>query len=59
MDPAALVPVVVLAVAFVAFCLRVLAREPARGPKWAWALAIVLSVPLGGIVFLLLGRRPA
>jgi hypothetical protein len=53
----ALLPVVVLAVGFVAYCLVELGRQPARHlPKWLWALIILLSVPLGGIAYLLVGR---
>lgn len=56
---AALVPLIVLAVAFVAYCLVDLARSPVRYlPKWAWALICVASVPVGGIVYLLVGRQP-
>jgi hypothetical protein len=58
MKPAALVPLVVVAVGFVVFCLVDLARagEVRFLPKWAWAVICVVSVPLGGIVYLALGR---
>ncbi len=53
----ALVPPVQLAVAFNGYCWFDLSRAPARYlPKWAWALICVASVPLGGIVYLLVGR---
>jgi hypothetical protein len=53
----ALLPLVVLGLAFIAYCLYDLSRSPAQHlPKWAWALLICLSVPLGGIVYLLVGR---
>lgn len=56
---AALVPVVVMALAFVAYCLVDLTRSRVRHlPRWVWALICVLSVPLGGIVYLLIGREP-
>ncbi|MEX1281441.1 MAG: PLD nuclease N-terminal domain-containing protein [Acidimicrobiia bacterium] len=56
---AALVPVIVVAVGFVAFCLVDIARHEVRHlPKWLWALICLLSVPLGGIVYLLVGRGP-
>lgn len=56
---AALLPIVVLAIAFVTYCLVDLARHEVRHlPKWAWALICLLSVPLGGIVYLLVGRDP-
>ncbi len=58
MSVAALAPVAVLAVAFIAYCLWDLARSEVRYlPKWAWAVLCVLSVPLGGIAYLVLGRR--
>lgn len=54
----ALLPVVVLAVAFVGYCLYDLSRSEVRYlPRWAWALICVVSVPLGGVVYLLVGRQ--
>jgi ABC-2 type transport system ATP-binding protein len=50
------------AVAFMAWCLVDLARagQVRYLPKWGWALAICLSVPWGGLVYLIAGRaRPA
>jgi hypothetical protein len=56
---AALAPLAVAAVAWVAYCLVDLSRsDAAHLPKWAWAVIIVGSVPLGGIVYLLMGRDP-
>jgi hypothetical protein len=48
----------VLAVGFGVYCLVDLVRAPSvkRLPKWAWALLILVSEPLGGILYLLLGR---
>jgi hypothetical protein len=39
-------------------CLRqvVLAGRVRFLPRWVWALACLISIPLGGILFLLLGR---
>lgn len=55
---AAIVPLVVLAVGFVAYCLIDLSRSQVRYlPKWAWALICVASIPLGGIVYLTVGRE--
>jgi len=57
MPIAALAPVIILAVGFVAYCLADLLRSPVRPPaRWWWALAIVVSVPLGGLAWLLAGR---
>jgi hypothetical protein len=56
---AALVPVIVLCVAFVAYCLFDLSRSNVRYlPKWVWALICLVSIPVGGIVYLVLGREP-
>lgn len=56
---AAILPLVLLALAFVAYCLVDIARHEVRYlPKWAWVLVCVLSVPAGGIVYLLVGRAP-
>ena len=58
MEWAAFAPIIVLGVAFVVYCLVDIARgEVQHLPKWAWALICLVSVPLGGIVYLLLGRR--
>ncbi len=54
---AALAPIALLAVGFAGYCLYDLSRSPVRHlPKWAWALICVASIPLGGIVYLLIGR---
>lgn len=54
---AALAPLIVVAAGFVIYCLVDLARHEVRYlPKWAWALICMVSVPLGGIVYLLVGR---
>jgi hypothetical protein len=56
---AAVAPIIVLAVGFVAYCLVDLSRSDVRYlPKWAWAVICVVSVPLGGIVYLVAGRDP-
>lgn len=58
MTAAALVPVIVIGAGFVVFCLVDLARAQRVRylPKWAWGLICLVSVPLGGIVYLLVGR---
>lgn len=54
---AALAPVIVLALGFVVYCWVDIARNEVRYlPKWAWALICFLSVPLGGVFYLLIGR---
>ena len=55
---AALAPIVLIGVAFVVYCLVDVARAPSVRylPKWAWALICLASIPLGGIVYLVVGR---
>ena len=54
---AAIVPLAVFAIAFVGYCLFDLRRGDVRYlPKWAWALICVLSIPVGGILYLAIGR---
>ncbi len=54
---AALAPVLALLVAFAVYCLVDISRNRVRYlPKWAWAVLCVIQVPLGGIVYLLIGR---
>ena len=54
---AAIAPLIVLAIGFVVFCLVDIARHDVKYiPKWVWALICVVSIPLGGIVYLLVGR---
>lgn len=55
---AALIPVLVIAVGFLVFCWVDLARaEEVRFlPKWVWAIICAVSIPLGGIVYLIFGK---
>ncbi|MFZ0491738.1 MAG: PLD nuclease N-terminal domain-containing protein [Acidimicrobiia bacterium] len=55
---AALVPILVVAAAFIIYCWIDIARSNVRYlPKWAWAIICTISVPLGGIIYLLVGRE--
>ncbi len=51
-------PVLVAAAGFAAFCLADLARagEVRYLPKWGWAIACLVSIPLGGIMYLSAGK---
>ncbi|BCJ34612.1 hypothetical protein Athai_21150 [Actinocatenispora thailandica] len=53
--------VVVAAAGFAGYCVTDLARADDRDilllPRMAWVVICVLSVPIGGIAYLLLGRR--
>jgi hypothetical protein len=56
---AALAPLVVLAVAFVGYCLFDLSRNDVRHlPKWLWVVIVIISIPVGVIVYLMAGRQP-
>jgi len=53
-----LIPVILLELALIAIALLDLVRrERTRGPKWAWALVIVVVNLIGPILYLLLGRE--
>jgi hypothetical protein len=58
MSAAALAPLIIVAAGFVVFCLVDLVRaERVRYlPKWLWAVICLVSVPLGGIIYLTVGR---
>lgn len=58
MTAAVIAALVVAAVAFDVYCLIDLYRAGAVRylPKWAWAFICVISIPIGGIVYLTLGR---
>ncbi len=57
---APLLPFLILGVAFFVFCLIDLARTEAVRylPKWAWAAICLVSIPLGGIIYLSVGKAP-
>ncbi len=50
--------VIVVAVGFDAFCLIDIYRadQVRYLPKWAWAGICLISIPIGGIVYLSIGR---
>src|SRR5690349_17738946 len=56
--PVAALVTLVIAAGFAVCCLVDLVRIPRAHalPKWAWALIICASIPLGGIVYLVVGR---
>lgn len=56
---AAIVPIVIVGLGFAAYCVVDVVRSEVRYlPKWAWMLVCILSIPLGGILYLLVGRAP-
>lgn len=60
MPIAALAPLIIIAVCWVAYCLWDLSNHDVKSlPKWAWGLIIVASVPFGGIIYFVVGRDQA
>ncbi len=54
---AGLIPILVLMVGFAAFCCYDIARHDVKHlPKWAWVIICFVSIPLGGIIYLIVGR---
>lgn len=55
---AALIPILLVGLAFVVYCLIDLGRRPKAKylPRWVWALICCASIPLGGIIYLIVGR---
>jgi hypothetical protein len=59
MPPAALAPLIVLALVYVVWVVRdILASEVRHLPRWGWIVVTIVSIPFGGIVYLLIGREP-
>lgn len=59
MPPAALVPIILVAIAYVAWIVNDILRSDVKHlPKAAWIAIAVLSIPLGGIIYLLVGKEP-
>ena len=55
----ALLPLALLAIGFVGYCIVDIVRSDVRYlPKWAWILISAASIPFGGLVYLLIGRQP-
>jgi hypothetical protein len=53
-----LVPILILQIGLMLFALIDLIRRPAaNGPKWLWALIIILINIIGPIAYFLIGRR--
>lgn len=52
-----LIPVLVLALLLIGWSLVDIARKPVQHlPKWAWALIVLLAIPLGAVIYLIIGR---
>jgi hypothetical protein len=55
-----LAPIVLVGLAFLVYCYMDLAKitEVRYLPKWGWAIICAISIPLGGIIYLIAGRSP-
>lgn len=52
-----IIPLLIIQFVLVVFALVDLAkRQKTRGPKWAWALIILLGEIIGPVVYFLVGR---
>lgn len=55
---AAIAPLAVLALAFVVYCWVDINRNEVKHlPEWAWAIIVLISIPIGGIIYLAIGRE--
>jgi len=56
---AAVIPLLLAIIAFVIFCLAdVIRSEKVRYlPRWAWAVICLISMPWGGIAYLIFGKE--
>lgn len=53
-----LIPIVLIQIGLLIAALVDLTRQPqTRGPKWAWALVIVLVNIFGPIIYFIFGRK--
>jgi hypothetical protein len=53
-----LIPIILLQIALIIIALRdLIGRERTNGPKWAWALVILVINIFGPIIYLLVGRE--
>ena len=57
--PSALFPLVIVLLAFAGYCWYDIIRSQRVRylPKWLWMVICIVSIPLGGIIYLLVGRK--
>lgn len=55
----ALAPLAIVSLAFVAYCIAdiVRAERVRHVPKWLWVVICLVSVPLGGVIYLVVGKE--
>ena len=54
---AGIIPILIISLAFVVYCVADAVRHDVKYlPKWLWIVICLVSVPLGGIIYLIVGR---
>ncbi len=52
-----IIPLVLVQLGLMVYCLIDLAkREKTKGPKWVWAIVVILGELIGPVIYLLFGR---
>lgn len=52
------IPIIILAFIYIFFCIKsiLLANKTRFFPKWVWGIICIISIPLGGILYLIFGK---
>ena len=53
-----LIPIILLQLGLMVFALAdLIRRERTKGPKWVWALVVILVSLIGPVIYLVVGRE--
>ena len=54
-----LIPIIILIIIYLIICYHDLYKINMVKylPKWVWSIIIIISIPLGGVIYFLLGRE--
>ncbi|PCF38137.1 hypothetical protein B5C06_12135 [Staphylococcus delphini] len=54
-----LIPIIILIIIYLIVCYHDLCKINMVKylPKWVWSIIIIISIPLGGVIYFLLGRE--
>lgn len=54
-----LIPIIILIIIYLIVCYHDLYKINMVKylPKWVWSIIIIISIPLGGVIYFLLGRE--
>ena len=54
-----LAPLILVLIIYVLFCIRdiIKAQTTRYLPKWTWILICLVSIPLGGILYFIIGKE--